>query len=276
MARLHEALPPLEAFGRWRDSLGLARAVAQHGVLHVAAVHVDADGRRHIMKINASTPRSSVDRTLLEIARRWSDVILITGTILRDEPELSYDPWTPAECPSEFERWAATLRHRDDRSDAREHPTVAVLSSGRGLPSEHPLLNHPETVLITPPEGRSGLPGFPGRRLTLEGGGVREVVRLCREALGAARLSVEAGPTVARQFYEAPCLVDRLLLSEFRGTLPDAARGPAFVEASRLQACGAFGVEPRPVSGGSTAWRFGWWLKSTDAAEDGGDAVGES
>jgi riboflavin biosynthesis pyrimidine reductase len=75
--------------------------------------------------------------------------------------------------------------------------------------------------------------------------------------LGARRITVEAGPTSARELYDAPARVDELWLATFAGAAPPGeAVGPAFVEDARLAAVLPEASAPSERSEADGPWRF--------------------
>ena len=80
-----------------------------------------------------------------------------------------------------------------------------------------------------------------------------------------ATVSVEAGANTARALYDAPCLVDELLLGRFLGRGLDAeARGEPFLEDSAL----ARALGPRRseciVEETSGTWAFARYVRPAD------------
>lgn len=179
------------------------------GVLHVLATW-RGDGEPRVIRITPQSPKSDTDFFLLNLARARADVILTTGRILRDEPTLAYS--LPERWRDAMSAWRARAMQRT------EPPTVAVLTSGRGLDPNHPALHGWARPLIvtSEPAARALRRTLPREVevIGLASTQPRDVIaHFC--ANGATTVSVEAGPSSARALYADPVLVDELWHSEF-------------------------------------------------------------
>ena len=250
-------LKTVDAIDGWCEAVGLGHARGFTGVLHVAAVHVDNAGTRHVFKIEPATPGSPVDRFCLELTRRWADHVVLTGAILRAEPGLNYRRWRPEDSNDALDRWEASIHGQHGRA-----PTLVVLSRGAGLPWEHPILGSEDTVLCVPRD--AALPnGLRARVLRFEvGADARIVLRRCAEVLGARRVSIEAGPRTYLDLYTEPCAIDALLLSEYRGELSERLRAHAFVSPATLARVGAFVTPLQPTRDTPGLWRHATWRRA--------------
>ncbi len=221
------------------------------GVLHVAAVW---DGPRGwvVMRIGDASPSSDADLFALALARARADVIVTTGQILRDEPDLVYD--LPGALGAELKVWRA-------QAQGRANPPVVVVLSGSGdIDPDHPTLRSwAPAVVLTNSEGaaRARAAGVAVPIHAVEGLSPRTAVTWARTHFGADTVTVEAGARTTTALYEAPCLVDELMLSVFTGpNLAEAARGRPFV-AARADA-----LPLRPLHPASTVvepsgtWKF--------------------
>ncbi len=246
---------PASIEARLQALWGLRSLPVDAGVLHVVATWLDRGPQgdtRRVIRITPSSPKSETDAFLLNLARARADVILTTGKILRDEPELEY---------SLPERWRDAMgRWRAEQMGREEPPTLAVLTSGRDLDPEHPALHGwADPVVLTSDNAacavRSRL-GSAVRVIGLKSPGPRSAIDWARSR-GATTITIEAGPRTARALYAAPLAVDELWLSEYLETnLPPALRGEPLFEGvevdSHLRPAGG----PTLLSQASGRWRF--------------------
>lgn len=224
------------ARGLYGQPLGLAR-----GVVHVVAV-----AGRDVIRIGPHAPKSDADFFALSLTRARVGAILVSGSVLRAEPELRYD------LPDPLRRW------REARG-LEAPPRVCVLTRG-ALPAAHPVWESwARPVVYTTREAAASL-SLPDR---VEVVGVDEpsprgAIAWLRERADA--VSIEAGPSVARPLYDAPLAVDELLLSVFEGELDPRARGDAFLGepalSDRLRR-----VHESRLEEPSGPWRFSRWLR---------------
>lgn len=193
------------------------------GLLHVTSVW-RKDPKTHLtLRIGPHAPPSPIDFFLLNLCRARADGIVTTGRILRQEPELSHRLQGPA--AAGLEDW------RRKRQQKTTPPVSLVMTSGRDLDFHHPLFEGPGRVLIyTDPQGAWEVES----RATDVGAEVvadpapspRGAVDVLRRQLGCATISIEAGPSVSRQYYEPPVIVDELVLSIYTADhLAPQARG---------------------------------------------------
>lgn len=211
------------------------------GVLHVAAVCRSATGSLHAIRIGPEAPKSESDLLSLAAARARSDVILTSGQILRDEPDLEHT--LPGPCGPELASW-----RREGLARPRPARTV-VLTSGRDLDLAHPLFAGENRVSLLTGEAAAARLEEPGEARGVEvvarpEPGPRDVLAWCAEEKFQTVL-VEFGPTSARALYESPVLIDELLLSVYEEELAPELVGPAFGTARSLEQ--TLGV-PGPVS----------------------------
>lgn len=215
------------------------------GVLHVVAVHGGDDGR-WVMRIGEHSPKSTTDRFVLDLARARVEAIVVTGAILRDEPELRYV--LPA----------ALERHRRQVFGLSAPPWLLVLTRG-DIPLDHPALKGWARPLIFTTEASAERLRA---RSELEIVGVAEpsaraALAHLRDVRGCRSISVEAGPKVAAPLYERPCAIDELALSVYTGSLDPRAKGGRFLDESDIER--AF-VRTGGYREGD--WRFERWIVS--------------
>ncbi len=183
------------------------------GLIHVTAVWPRPDGVLTTLRIGPDTPRSPHDFFALNFARAIADAIVVTGKVLREEPELEY---TPA-----GEGREALLAMRGDRPP----PELCVLTSGRGLDFAHPAFHGWARPVVVTSKGAQ-LPPAPEhvavRRLASLS--ALELVRDCQRR-GSARVSLEAGPSTTVPLHEDRH-IDALMLCSFLGeSLPPGVEG---------------------------------------------------
>ena len=219
---------------------------AATGVVHVVSVVGEDEPR--VIKIGPDAPKSATDFFALNLARARADAILVTGKILRAEPELRYA------IPDDLRRW---------RGD-REAPDLIVLTSGRGLDPGHPALSGDwaRPVIFTSEEAA---PALSGSNLVV----VAHPDPSPRAAIdwavsdGARVVSVEAGPSAAASLYERRPLVDEVLLSEFGGEIADAQLGGSPFARETLETHFRPDRPPHAVDEPSGPWQFTRWTRAT-------------
>jgi riboflavin biosynthesis pyrimidine reductase len=213
------------------------------GVLHVVAVHEGADARS-VIRIGALAPKSATDFFALELARARVEAIVITGAILRAEPELRYA------LSSELAAYRGEL--------GLTRPPCLVVLTGGDIPLDHPALAGPaRPIIFTSSEAAPALRA----RTAIEIVGVpapsaRRALAHLRDERGHRSISVEAGPTTAVPLYADPCAIDELALSVFTGELDLGARGGRFLDERELER--RFDRVSVEVE---AEWRFERWLR---------------
>ncbi len=198
---------------------------ADRGVVQVTSVWAESVRSLKTLAIQEGTPHSPTDSFALSVARARADVILTTGKILRDEPQVTHELKAPVS--------DALLEWRRERLGKAAPPVSAVLTSGRELDFEHPLFrSSTRTIVLTTDEAAERLAGQAGDSVEVVGRswpGLRDAVTYLRENRGFGTVVIEAGPSTSRTLYEPPVAVDELMLSVFREPrLPSSARGSLF------------------------------------------------
>src|SRR5262245_24969415 len=203
------------------------------GVLHVASVWRDPRGGLRVLRIGPHTPRSPTDAFALSLARARVDAIVTTGRILRFEPDVTHALLGPEPLCDDLRAWRAERLGRS--APARS----AVLTSGRELDLDHPLLrNSVRPLVITTPAAAARLePAAALRGIELLGLDPLDA----RGALAALRardmrsISIEAGPATALPLYDAPLAIDEVMLSIYQASaLPEGIAGALFLPSERL------------------------------------------
>ena len=221
------------------------------GVLHVVATWVD-DAIRRVIRITPESPKSDTDFFLLNLARARADVIVTTGRILREEPELRYT--LPQAWAGPMLRWRAEAMQRS------EPPELLVLTSGQDLDFAHPAFHgwaRPH-VVTSDVAARALAPTAPPHVdvTGLMSTDLRHVLTWARRR-GGNTISVEAGPSTAGDLYQPPIAVDELWLSEFlEPCLAPHLRGPGLFPGD--PAAGSFVAASRAARNTerSGRWRF--------------------
>lgn len=203
------------------------------GLVHVASVWESKAGPK-VLRVGAHAPRSISDFFLLHLARARADVILTTGKILRDEPELHYDLGIAAGFAPALESY------RERAVGLLERPRLVVLSRGRDLDLTHPALNGwARPVLFVPASADTALDRAAEmhavevrRSATLDLDRVLETLR----DEGARTVTIEAGVSTTMPRYARGSGFDELLLGRYLGTAIDArAVGEPFPSLAALE-----------------------------------------
>jgi riboflavin biosynthesis pyrimidine reductase len=199
-----------------------------------------------VIEIGPESPQSDTDFFALSLARARADAILVTGKILRAEPQLR------CILPDDLGRWRGV----------RPPPDLVVLTRGRDLDPSHPALSGAwaRPVIFTTEESAAALAAS---NLVVVGHpdpSARAAVDWAVSE-GARVVSIEAGPSAAASLYDARPLVDEVLLSEFRGDLPDELRGGSPFTRETLEAHFRPDRAPHTVEEPSGPWRFTRWTR---------------
>ena len=227
------------------------------GVAQVASVARDDRGRLALLRAGAGAPASETDRFVLEVSRARADVIVTTGKILREEPELRLD------------LGKASAHWRAAELGKTRPAQLLVLTSGRELPVRHPVFSGPGAVVIFTDDG--GAETLKRRDFALRPEIVTHAAPSLRAASafaqqrGAETVSIEAGASSSAPLYASPLGLDELLLGVFLGALDEAQlaeRLPPLETLQRLLPVGRPGIEVREPSG---SWRFYRMLRSAGA-----------
>jgi riboflavin biosynthesis pyrimidine reductase len=218
MASGSKAAARVEARARWM--FGPGQAALERGVVHPTSVVRGPNGLLWTLAIDDAAPRSKCDRFSLLLARATADAIVVTGKLLRDEPELSHALVGPE--ASDLLEW----RRAHGRTGP---PAVLVLTSGQDLPEGHPLWTRTvPPIVVTSEEGFARLAAIRARGVAcvaLEHPSLHETIRYARSELGARTVSVEAGAsTTARLYASGARVVDELWLSRFHGPTAETQR----------------------------------------------------
>lgn len=226
------------------------------GVAHVTALWESPGGPLVTLKVNENSPKSAYDAFALNVARARADAIVVTGRILREEPNLRYELFGDGELPKALACWRREVRHRVDA------PRLLILTSGRDLPLEHPALHSwARPLLFVPADAPAELGARAARAgvevVTSPHPDLRSAVDHLRDSCGARTISIEAGPSTSRSLYDPPLAVDQLALSLFRGPrLPEGARGPALLDRPAVEAVLLARCPPFVVQEPSGPWSF--------------------
>jgi len=197
-----------------------------------AAWRAAADTPLTTIKINEHGPKSDLDWLALHIARARADGIIITGKILRDEPNLSFslraDP-----------RWGeALLSWRERRWGACEEPWILILTGRGDIDFDHPVFHGWGRPLIftTDRTATRKLAAAPCPVVSDAAPDVRKAIQHLQLGRECECVSIEAGPSTARGLYERPRLVKELLLSVYlEPSLDERAQGEPLVMLSEVR-----------------------------------------
>jgi riboflavin biosynthesis pyrimidine reductase len=209
------------------------RLAAAGGVIHVVAAGRRHDGSLGVIAIGTRSPRSETDRFLLGVARARADAIVTTGRILRAEPDVTHALGASSEETAALAEWRRCIAGK------AEPPLSAVLTGGGAVDLSHPLLRTaPRPLIVTGRETARDLASA-ARAAGIEvvardRPGLRDVVAFLRAERSCTTVTVETGPSTARELYQPPLVIDEVMLSIFEeqplaldfdaGTLPDERR----------------------------------------------------
>ena len=219
------------------------------GVVHVAAVFADGDTWR-VLKIGEGAPQSATDGFVLALARARADAIVVTGKILRDEPQLRYA--LDGEYGSDLLAWRRDVLHRSSP------PALLVLSRSLDIDPHHPALHGwAAPIVITSQEGAARAGDLGVRVVGLPEPSLLAAIAWARTRLFARTITIEAGPSTARTLYEdvSPVL-DELMVSIAEGPVAASARGGALVSVARVRARLPIATADTVVHEPSGPWRF--------------------
>jgi hypothetical protein len=182
--------------------------------------------------INEYAPQSALDFLALHIGRARTDAIIITGKILRDEPNLRYDLRADP-------RWGDALAHwRERRWGLCDPPWLLILTGSGEIDFAHPVFDGWARPLIFTNDrvATRKLAAAPCPVVADEAPDIRRAIQHLQLARGCESISIEAGPSSARVLYERPMLVKELLLSVYLGpSLDERARGEPLVTLAEVR-----------------------------------------
>jgi riboflavin biosynthesis pyrimidine reductase len=145
----------------------------------------------------------------MALLRACADVVLVGSATVRASPNAS---WT---AEAAYRDLAEPLRELRSRLGLDEHPAIAIVTTGGGLPVGHPILERRPIVLTTDAGAQRLAPELPGADVVALPGGdgvdARAAVAALRER-GHRRILSEGGPTFFGSLVEA-ALVDELFLT---------------------------------------------------------------
>ncbi len=200
-------------------------------------------------------PQSEIDRFSLSVARARVDAIVTTGRILRRERSLTHD------LPADLGAWRREVLGKDSP------PVVAVLSRGGALPLDHPVFDRQDVLVVVPSQAEAETRArFIGRRteiVALEDLTPRSLIEALRWR-GLESICVEAGPSTTEALYQAPSLVDELMLSIFeQRVLPDEQTAGVLPSPDLLRAYFGLQVAEYSQMQGEGLWRFRRYRRAT-------------
>jgi riboflavin biosynthesis pyrimidine reductase len=198
-----------------------------------AAWRASPDAPLTTIKINEHGPKSDLDWLALHIARARADGIIITGKILRDEPELSFSLRADPRWGDALESW------RERRWGLCEPPWILILTGSGEIDFEHPVFHGWARPLIFTSDRAATrkLAAAPCPVVADEAPDIRRAIRYLQRGRGCECVSIEAGPSTARELYERPMAVKELLLSVYLDPVLDPrAQGDPLVDLSAVRA----------------------------------------
>jgi riboflavin biosynthesis pyrimidine reductase len=222
------------------------------GVSHVVAI----DRLRRVIRIGPSSPKSETDLRVLHLARARAGAILVSGAVLRSEPELRY------EMPPALLAWRRSIGLHDP-------PWLAVLTRG-DVPLDHPALaGWARPVVVTGDDAAARIAAHGGVAVIALGDpSARAAIdHMTDQDIG---VSIEAGPRTALPLYD-PLAIDELMLSVYQGEIDASLDAGAFLSDAELGARGLIERSRREIDG----WRFSLFRRGT-AGGSGSRAPGSA
>lgn len=234
-----------------------ASSGAADGVLHPVAVCSGPDKRLFVLKIRPDSPKSEADFFSLNLARARADAIVTSGRILREEPDVSHS------LPEALASW----RHEIQLKPLP--PISVVLTSGRDLDLDHPVLGQGSALIFTSLEGASRLAAAAAsREIELVGSDAPTLpglIDFLRRDKRAQTISLEAGPSTVLPLYRTsslhPSPIDELILSRYHGSVPDHLLGAPFLQEDELETLFTSCSNETEVPEPSGLWSFRRWLR---------------
>ena len=215
--------PPIELRRRrrmsprpaWLDALYPDLDLEAGGVLHSTSVARDAAGAHRVIRIDGKNPKSVGDALTLCLTRARAGAVVVSGAVLRAEPELVFDLSLAGED-------APSLREIR-RARHGETPLALFVLTGRGIPWTHPAIAAAAAVTIVTSREATFDPAPAHVSIArLDAPSVRGAVALARAS--HETVAIEAGPRASAALYETPIAVDELLLCRYEGPTLDDAR----------------------------------------------------
>ncbi|MGB8331239.1 MAG: hypothetical protein WCE62_14035, partial [Polyangiales bacterium] len=210
-----------------RDLFG-SRLETRPRVSHsFAAWSIGEDAPLTTIRINEHSPKNDLDFLALHIARARADAIIITGKILREEPELSYDLRADP-------RWGdALVSWRERRWGLCDPPWLLILTRGHELDFDHPVFHGWMRPMIFTSDRAATrrLAAAPCSVVRDDAPDIRRAIHHLQVSRECECVSIEAGPSTVRALYDRPMAIEELLLSVYiEASLDDRAQGPPLVK----------------------------------------------
>ena len=210
--------------------------VADAGVVQVSSGWEDADSDLHGIRIGPSAPRSSTDEFVLGLARARADVVVTTGRILRQEPDLQYRLSEAADLN------LAAWRH--DQLRRRTPAEILILTSGQDLDWDHPIFGGVSSVSLfmgtdaAASEMVASRP--PGVRVIPDSApSLQSLLQFLRARTDVGTISLEVGPSTAGSLYRRPGWIQEWMLSVYLAvSLPKAVMSGLWPNAAARAAAG--------------------------------------
>jgi riboflavin biosynthesis pyrimidine reductase len=223
------------------------------GVIHTTAIWLNPKDQNYItLKINKYTPKSSLDFFALNLARARADAIITSGKILREEPDLSHNlqgTFAPG-----LELWRAQNLKKTSR------PYSIILTSGKDLDLTHPIFNSQTNPIVytskqAPSDLEEKTQGTKTKIVRVPNPSIRSAIEYAKQELSAKTISIEAGPSTSQELYEAPIVIDELMLSVYKElSLPQEVKGPSFLSKEQIKS-----ILGTPRSSHKTKQESGQW-----------------
>lgn len=198
----------------------------------LAAWRSERDAPLTTIQINEHAPKSDLDFLALHIARARADGIIITGKILREEPDLNYDLGADP-------RWGdALLSWRERRWGLCDPPWLLILTGSGDIDFDHPVFRGWARPMIFTSDRSATrkLAAAPCPVVSDASPDIRRAIQHLQVARECECVSIEAGPSTSRTLYERPIAVKELLLSVYlEPQLDERAQGAPLVSLSEVR-----------------------------------------
>ena len=202
-------------------------------VSHSFAAWRAAEGEPLVtIKINEHSPKSELDWLALHLSRARADGIIITGKILRDEPNLTYSLHADPRWGDALEAW------RERRWGLLDPPWILILTGRGEIDFDHPVFHGWGRPLIftTDRAATRKLAAAPCPVVSDAAPDIRRAIQHLQLSRNCECVSIESGPSTARPLYERPMVIKELLLSVYLDPdLDERARGEPLVPLSTVR-----------------------------------------
>jgi len=192
----------------------------------VSSVHKTTDDSNCLrtIRISADSPKSESDFFLLNATRAASDLVVVSGRILREEP--LYRSWPVGKYEAELMKW------RLESLGKHKLPSTLILTASGDIDASMRVFHCPHAnrgqIFVYGPEKtcerlRGQLPQTVSF-IPAKSHSIIEAVDVCRHLIKADSCSIETGPSTSLDLLAAR-KIDTCLLSIYKSSNPTAVAG---------------------------------------------------